>query len=187
MIDEEMAGGLGELHWFVAYSQALQWVGKAACRRKWEWPVGEALEVKASPLVCAFWHETGADLTVASLKLCWEPTPRSLYRQRECGPTTHIITFLDELAVHVPSLNAWDQLVWLPAVAIPCALTEAELYGYCCSQVVDLSPVMLVAKLQVTEEGGAYLCIARALVFQGSVLAYNPTMNKAELGFQCTV
>ena len=180
MTDEEMAGGMGEPHWFVAYSHALQQVGEAACGRKWEWPGREALEVKASPLVIAFWHETGMDLTVASLKLCWEPAPRALYHQRECGPTIHVINFLDELAVCVPSLNAWDQLVWPPMVAVPHALTEAELYGYCCGQVVDLGPVKPMAQFHVTEEGGAYLCIARALVFEGSVLAYNPAMNKTE-------
>ena len=119
MTDEEMAGGVGEPHWFVAYSCALQWVGKAACGQKWEWPVREALEVKASPLMHAFWQETGMDLTVASIKLCWEPPTRVLYHQRENGPTTHVITFLDELVVWVPSLNAWDQLVWPPTVAVP--------------------------------------------------------------------
>ena len=40
--------------------------------------------------------------------------------------------------------------------------------------------MMPVAQLQVTDEGGAYLCIARALVFVGSILAYNPAKNKAE-------
>ena len=63
----------------------------------------ESLEVKASPLMYAFWCKTGVDLTVASIKLCWEPTPRTLYCQRESGPTTHVITFLDELVVWVPS------------------------------------------------------------------------------------
>ena len=65
-------------------------------------------------------------------------------------------------------------------VAIPRALTEAELYGYCRGQAVDLGPVMLVAQFQVMVEGGAYLCTARALVFEGSILAYNPAMNEAE-------
>ena len=122
----------------------------------------EALEVKASLLVRAFWCKTGTDLTVASIKLCWEPAPRALYHQRESSPTTHVITFLDELAVHVPSLNNWDELVWLPVAAILQALTEAELYGYCHGQAVDLSPVMPAAQFWVTEEGGAYLCIVRA-------------------------
>ena len=158
----------------------LQWVSKVAHGQKWGWSSREALEVKASPLVCTFWCKTDTDLTVASIKLCWEPTPRALYRQRESGPTTHIITFLDELAVCVPGLNAWDQLVWLSMAAIPPALTETELYGYCHGQAVDLSPMMLEAQFQVTEEEGAYLCIVRALVFEGSVLAYNPTMNEVE-------
>ena len=180
MTDDEMAGGMGEPHWFVAYSHALQWVGEAVHGRKWKWPRREALEVRASPLVHAFWCEMDADLMVASIKLCWEPAPRVLYHQRENGPTTHIITYLDELAVCVPSLDAWDQLVWPTMAAIPCALTEAELYGYCQGQVVDLSPVMPAAQFWVTEEGGAYLCTVRALVFEGSVLAYNPTMNEVE-------
>ena len=55
-----------------------------------------------------------------------------------------------------------------------------ELYGYCRGQVVDLGPVMLVAQFRVTDKVGTYLCIARALVFEGSVLAYNPAKNKAE-------
>ena len=157
MTDEETAGGVGEPHWFMAYSHALQQVGEVACGQKWEWPMREALEVKAFLLMHAFWHKTGADLTVASIKLCWEPTPRALYCQRKSGPTAHVITFLDELVVWVPSLNTWDQLVWPPMVAILQVLTEAELYGYCHSQAVDLSPVMLAAQFRVTEEGGAYL------------------------------
>ena len=70
--DEEVAGGMGEPHWFMAYSRVLQWVGKAAHRRKWE-SKREALEIKASLLVHAFWHETDVDLTMASVKLWWEP------------------------------------------------------------------------------------------------------------------
>ena len=105
----------------------------------------EALEVKISPLVHAFWEETGMDLTVASIKLCWEPTPRAIYCKREDGLIAHIITYMDELVVWGPSLDAWDQLVWPPTPAILQALTEAELYGYCQSQVVDLGPVMPAA------------------------------------------
>ena len=171
--EEEMAEGMEEPHWFVAYSHALQQVGEAACGWKWVWPMREALEVKVSPLVHTFWEETGVNLTMASIKLCWEPTPRAIYCKREDGLIAHIITFLDELVVWVPSLDAWDQLV-------PRALTEAELYGYCCGQAIDLGPIMPVAQFWVTDEGGTYLCIARALVFEGSVLACNPAKNKAE-------
>ena len=156
----------------MAYSHTLQRVGEVACGWKWEWPAKEALEVKASLLMCTFWQETGADLTVAP--------PWALYCWRGNDPTVHIVTFLDKLVVQVPSLDTWDQLVWPPVAAVPWALTETELYSYCCGQAVDLGPVMLVAQFRVTDKGGAYLCIARALVFEGSVLAYNPARNEAE-------
>ena len=69
MTEEEVAEGVGEPHWFMAYSCALQQVGEAAHRWKWEWPMRETLQVKVSPLVSAFWKETGADLTTACIKL----------------------------------------------------------------------------------------------------------------------
>ena len=140
--------------------------------------------MKVFLLVHAFWEETGTDLTMASIKLCWEPTPRAIYCKREDGPIAHIITFLDELAVQVTSLDAWDQLVWPSMAAVPQALTEAELYGYCYGQVVDLSPVMPGAQFWVTDKGGTYLCIVRAILFEGSVLAYNPAKNE-ESWFPC--
>ena len=174
MTKDEVAEGVGEPHWFMAYSHALQWEGEAAHGWKWEWPV------KVSPLVHAFWEETSADLTVACLKLCWEHTPRTIYHKREEGPVAHIVTFLDELVVWVPSLDAWDQFVWPPTAAILQALTEAELYGYCHGQVVNLGPVMLAAQFRVTDEVGSNLCMVRALVFKGSILAYNAAKNEVE-------
>ena len=36
LTDQEVKGGMGEPHWFVAYSRTLQRVGEAAHRRKWE-------------------------------------------------------------------------------------------------------------------------------------------------------
>ena len=55
-----------------------------------------------------FWHETDVDLMMASVKFCWEPTPRALYHQRDNGPTAHIISYLNKLAVRIPTLEAWD-------------------------------------------------------------------------------
>ena len=126
------------------------------------------------------WHETDMDLTMASVKLCWEPAPRALYHQRDNGPTTHIISYLDKLAVHVPTLEAWDQMVKPTMVAIPHALIEAKSYSYCWGQAVGLGPIMPTVQFRVTEEGGTYLCTTRALVFKGSILTYNPTLNEAE-------
>ena len=117
---------------------------------------------------------------MACIKLCWEPAPRGIFCKREEGPVAYVITFMDELAVWVPSLDVWDQFVWPPATAVPQTLTEAEPYGYCRGQAVDLRPVMPVVQFRVMDEVGTYLCMGWALVFKGSALAYSPTKDEAE-------
>ena len=85
MTKEEVSEGADKPLWFVAYSHVLQWVGEAARRWKWEWPVGKTPEVRVSPLVHAFWEETGIDLTKACINLCWEPPPQGAYSERGRG------------------------------------------------------------------------------------------------------
>ena len=124
MTREEVLEGIDNSLWFAAYSHALQWVGEAVHRQRWEWPVGKMPEV--SPLVHAFWEETGIQLAVSCVKLCWELPPRGVFRRRERGPVAYTITFVDDVAMWVPSLNVWDQFVWLLAVAMPQAAMEVE-------------------------------------------------------------
>ena len=137
-------------------------------------------EVGVSPLVRAFWEETGVKLATSCIRLCWELPPRGVFRRRERGAISHAITFLDDVAVRVPTLDTWDQFVWPLSAAMPWATMEVEQYSYCQSNTVDLGLVMLVMEFRVTDEEGAYLCVARALVFEGSILAYNPTRDEAE-------
>ena len=86
MTKEEVSEGVDEPLWFTAYSHTLQQVGEAAHGQKWEWPVGKTLEVRVSPLVHAFWGETGIDLTMACIKLCWEPPPKGHILKEGEGP-----------------------------------------------------------------------------------------------------
>ena len=109
-----------------------------------------------------------------------EDAPRGIFCKREEGPVAYAITFVDELAIRVSSLDAWDQFIWLLAATVPWALTEAEPYGYCRSQAVDFGPVMPAVQLRVTDKAGTCLFAAWALVFEGSILAYNPARDEAE-------
>ena len=84
------------------------------------------------------------------------------------------------MAVPVPTLDAWNQFVWPLSVAVPWATMEVEQYGYHRGHTVDLGPVMPAMQFRVTDKEGTYLCVARALVFEGSVLAYNPTRDEVE-------
>ena len=180
MMWEEVLEKVDDSLWFEAYSHALQRVGEAVCGQRWQWPKGNAQEVGVSPLVRAFWEETGVKLAASCTRLCWELPPRGVFRRRERGMISHVITFLDDVAVRVPTLDAWDQFVWPLSSAVPWATTEVEQYGYCCGNTVDLGPVMLAMQFRVTDEEGTYLCVAQALVFEGSVLAYNPARDEAE-------
>ena len=77
-------------------------------------------------------------------------------------------------------LDAWDQFVWLPSAAVPQTTTQVEQYGYCHGNTIDLGAVMPVMEFRVTDEEGTYLCAARALIFEGSILAYNPARDEVE-------
>ena len=57
---------------------------------------------------------------------------------------------------------------------------EVEQYSYRHGNAVDLSPVMPAMEFRVTDEEGAYLCVTWALIFKGSILAYNPARDEVE-------
>ena len=180
MTQEEVLENVENSLWFTAYSCAFQRVGEAACSRRWQWARGKAPEIGVSPLVRVSWEETGIELAASCTKLCWELPLRGVFRRRERGAVSHAITFMDDMAVHIPSLDVWDQFVWLPGAAMPQATTQVEQYSYPCSHAIDLSPVMPATQFRVTDKAGTYLCAAWALVFEGSVLAYNPARDKSE-------
>ena len=129
MMRDEVQGDVDNSLWFEVYSHALQRVGEAMCGWWWQWLKGKLWEVKVSPLVRAFWEATSIELATSCTRLCWELLLRGVYRRRERGTISHAITFLDDLAVHVPTLDAWDQFVWPPSAAMPRATTEVEQYA----------------------------------------------------------
>ena len=125
-------------------------------------------EIGVSPLVRAFWEETGIELATSCMRLCWKLPLRGIFRRRERGTVSHAITFMDDMAMCIPSLDAWDQFVWPPVAAVPQATMEVEQYGHHHSQAIDLSPVMPATQFRVTDEVGTYLCAVQALVFKGA-------------------
>ena len=180
MMWEEVLEKVDDSLWFEAYSHALQRVREAMHSQWWQWPKGKVWDVGVSPLVREFWEETGIELATSCTKLCWELLPRGVLRRRERGTISHAITFLDDVTMCVPTPDAWDQFVWPPSVAMPQATMEVEQYSYCCSHAIDLGPIMLATQFRVTDEEGTYLCVARALVFEESILAYNPARDEVE-------
>ena len=78
-------------------------------------------------------------------------SPKGCIQKEGKGAVSHVITFVDDVAVCVPSLNIWDQFVWPLGAAMPWVTTEVEQYGYHRGQAVDLGPVMLATQFRVTE------------------------------------
>ena len=110
MTQEEVLEDVDDSLWFMAYSHTLQRVGEATHGRQWQWARGKVWEVGVSTLVRAFWDETRVELATSSCtKLCWELPLRGVFRRRERGAISHAITFLDDMAMHTPSLDTWDQ------------------------------------------------------------------------------
>ena len=84
------------------------------------------------------------------------------------------------MAVRTPTLDAWDQFIWPPSATAPRTAMQVGQYGYLCRSAVNLGAVMLAMEFRVTDEEGTHLCEVRALIFEGSVLAYDPTMDEVE-------
>ena len=97
------------------------------------------------------------------------------------------MTFLDDMAMHTPTLNTWDQFIWLPSTAVPWTTTQVEQYGYHHRNAINLGAVMPAMEFRVTDEKGTYLCTARGLIFKGSILVYNPTRDEVEWVPACGV
>ena len=84
-------------------------------------------------------------------------------------------------------------MTWL--CAFPCSTPGTNLYGhrvwpqygYCHRNAVNLSMVMLAMEFRVTDKEGAYLCAVQGVIFEGSILVYNPTRDKAEWVPACGV
>ena len=69
MTQEEAWGNVDNSLWFAAYSCALQRVGEVVRGWQWQWPRGKVPEAGVSPLIGAFWEETGIELATSCTTL----------------------------------------------------------------------------------------------------------------------
>ena len=105
--------------WLLAYACTLQCVGEATDGRMW-WPSGMDFTPQISLLVDVFIQETGAELVEADIASFWGQPLEEVPCQKDEGPFMEVISYLDELAQHVPTTKAWDELVFPPPPAEPC-------------------------------------------------------------------
>ena len=65
-----------------------------------------------SLLVDVFLEKTGAELVESDIASCWNELPDKVLHQKEEGPFSEVISHLDELSQHLPTMKAWDELVF---------------------------------------------------------------------------
>ena len=91
--------------WLLAYDCALQHMGEATDGRMW-CSSGVCFTPHISLLVDAFIEETGVELIAADIASCWGQPLEEVLQQKDDGPFTEVISYLDELAQHVPTRKA---------------------------------------------------------------------------------
>ena len=88
------------------------------------------------------------------------------------------MTWLCVLPRSMPGTNSYGTNS--PSAAVPQTAMQVEQYGYCCGNAIDLGTVMPATEFRVTDEEGTYLCMAHGLIFEGSILVYDPARDEEE-------
>ena len=97
--------------------------------------------------------------------------------QKQDGPFADVITYLDDLAQHVPTWKAWDELVFPAPLTEPSAAHKSNHFSYILGCTVDLGGALHPLRFCMTEPSGKFVGVACGLLFEGNVLAYDPTSN----------
>ena len=83
MMWDGVQGEVDNSLWFEVYSHALQRVREAIHSCQWQWPKGKAWEVAVSPLVRAFWEETGVEPAASCTRLLGTPAEECVQEEGE--------------------------------------------------------------------------------------------------------
>ena len=179
-LDKDTTGhGWGGQQWLEAYSHALQHVGEAAEGRHWT-PMCKGFAPKVSLLVEAFIGVTGVWVAEDCAMSCWNDPLEDIPHQSNESVHANVISYLDELAMCQLSWEGWDELVWLRQPAVPHMAHQNKHVGYIQGCMVELGPIMPPSQLHVRDPGGEFICFTRGLIFEGNVLTYDPSTNRAE-------
>ena len=165
--------------WLLAYTCALQHMGEVTEGRMW-CPMGMRFTLQVSPLVDAFIKEIGAELTELGIASCWGQLAVEVPLQKQDGPFTDVIAYLDDLAWHVPTQKAWDELVFPAPLTEPGMPCKSNHFSYILGHMVDLGVALLPLRFHMTEPSGKFVGVAHGLLFEGNILIYDLASNGME-------
>ena len=111
---------------------------------------------------------------------CWNDPLEGVLCQRDEGAHANVISYLDELATCQPLQRAWDELVWPPESTAPHVLPQNEHVGYIQGHFMELGLTMPPSQFCISDPSRGFICFTRGLIFEGSILTYDPITNRAE-------
>ena len=156
--------------WIEAYVCALQRVAEASIGRRWI--AFEGIRVpKISRVVEVFLHATGTRVPPGIICQCWPARRMETPMQNLNGIRRDIVRKLDEIATRYTSPIAWDPFAF-PLMDDMCWREEALCYHP--GKTLDVRARMPSFKLMLQDDKGEYPYSGRALIFEGSMLVYDP-------------
>ena len=179
-LNEDSTGhGWSQQEWLLAYAHTLQHVGEAADRRTLR-PNRKHFTPQICMLVDAFLEVTSAEVVKEDVAPCWSEPLLTILRQRDEGTFADVISQLDNLAQCQPMRKACDELVCPPPPAAPCSPHCSGHLGYIQGWAVELGHMLPAMRFHVSQPSGDFVSMARGLLFEGNILAYDPACNEAE-------
>ena len=79
-----------------------------------------------------------AELTKLRITSCWGQLAGEIPLQKQDGPFTDVITYLDDLLCHMLTQKAWDELVFPAPLTEPSMLCKSNHLGYILGCTVDI-------------------------------------------------
>ena len=156
--------------WIEAYACALQCVAEASMDRRWITEGGIRVP-KIARVVEIFLNATATWVSPNIIWQCWPAQHENTPVQNSEGVRQSIISKLDETAMRVTSTIAWDQFVF-PQMDQEYGREEALCYRP--GKTLDVGARMLGFRLMLQDDKGQYPYSSHALIFEGSMLIYDP-------------
>ena len=100
-------------------------------------PIGMRFTLQVSLLVDAFIEETGAELTELGITSCWGQLATEVLLQKQGGPFTYVIAYLDGLVQCMLTQKAWDELVFSAPLTEPSVPRKSNQLVYILGHIVD--------------------------------------------------
>ena len=162
--------------WIEAYACALQRVAEASVGRRWIAFEGRRVP-KIARVVEVFLHATGTRVPPERIRQCWPVRRTEIPMQSLEGIRQDIVRKLDEVATRCPSPIAWDPFAF-PLTDDMCWREEALCYRP--GKTLDVGARMPGFKIMLQDDKGEYPHTGRALIFEGSMLVYDPQRDIAQ-------